>query len=63
MEDDAKAAFGIGPGDGSCFVAHEIARATLKAVFVVKQNTAITSWYKEICWAGHDTFAGCATAA
>lgn len=61
MEDDAKAAFGIGPGNCSCFVADEIARAALKAVFVVKQNAAITRWHKEICRASHDAFTGCAT--
>ena len=61
MEDDAKAAFGIGPGNCSCFVADEITRAALKAVFIVKQNAAIAGWYKEICRACDDTFTGCAT--
>ena len=63
MEDDAKAAFGVGPGDGTCFVAHEVASAALKAVFVVKQNAAIARWNEQICWTGNDTFTGCAAAA
>ena len=61
MEDDAKAAFGIGPGNCSCFVADEITRAALEAIFIVKQNAAIAGWYKEICRASHDAFTGCAT--
>ena len=56
MEDDAVAAFGVGPGDGSCFIADEIARAALKAVFVVEQNAAITGWNKKVCWASHNAF-------
>jgi len=61
MEDDAVAAFGVGPGDGSCLIADEIARAALKAVFVVKQNTTIAGRNKKICWASHDTFTSCTT--
>ena len=61
MEDDAVAAFGVGPGDGSCFIADEIARAALKAVFVVEQNATVTGGNKKVCWARHDTFTGCAT--
>ena len=56
MEDDAVAAFGVGPGNGSRLVADEIARAALKAVFVVKQDAAITGGNKKICWARHNAF-------
>ena len=61
MEDDAVAAFGVGPGDGSCFIADEIARAALKAVFVVEQDAAVAGGDKKVCWARHNTFTGCAT--
>ena len=56
MEDDAKAAFGIGPGNCSCFVADEITRAALKAVFVVEQNAAVAGGNKKVCWARHNAF-------
>jgi len=61
MEDNAVAAFGVGPGNGAFFVADEITRATFEAVFVVKQNTTIAGRNKKICWASHDTFTSCTT--
>ena len=57
MEDDAVAAFGVGPGDGSGLIADEIARAALKAVFVVEQNTAVAGGDKKVCWARHNALA------
>jgi len=54
MEDDAVAAFRVGPGDGSRFIADEVARSALKAVFVVEQNAAIASGNKKVCWARHN---------
>ena len=56
MEDDAVAAFGVGPGDGSCLVADEIARATFKAVFIVEQDATVTGGNKKVCWASHNAF-------
>ena len=56
MEDDAVAAFGVGPGDGSRLVADEIARAALKAVFVVEQDAAVAGGDKKVCWARHNAF-------
>ena len=53
MEDDAVAAFGVGPGNGSRLVADEIARAALKAVFVVEQDAAVAGGDKR--FAGHAT--------
>ena len=61
MEDNAVAAFGVGPGNGAFFVADEITRTTFEAVFVVKQNATIAGWNKKICGASHDTFTSCAT--
>ena len=57
MEDDAVAAFGVGPGNGSCLIADEIARAALKAVFVVEQDAAIAGGDKKVCWARHNALA------
>ena len=56
MEDDAVAAFRVGPGDGSRLVADEIARAALKAVFVVEQDAAVAGGDKKVCGARHNTF-------
>ena len=56
MEDDAVAAFGVGPGNGSRLVADEIARTALKAVFVVEQNAAVAGGNKKVCWARHNAF-------
>ena len=61
MEDDAVAAFGVGPGNGSRLVADEVARSALKAVFVVEQNAAIARGDKKVCWARHNTFTRCAS--
>ena len=54
MEDDAVAAFGVGPGNGSRLVADEIARTALKAVFVVEQNAAVAGGNKKVCRARHN---------
>ena len=54
MEDDAVAAFRVGPGNGSRLVADEIARAALKAVFVVEQNAAVARGNKKVCRARHN---------
>ena len=61
MEDDAVAAFGVGPGNGSRLVADEIARTALKAVFVVEQNAAVARGNKKVCWASDNTFTRCAS--
>ena len=61
MEDDAVAAFGVGPGDCAGFVADEIARSAFKTVFVVEQNATIAGWNKKVCGASHDTFTSCAS--
>ena len=61
MEDDAVAAFGVGPGDGSRLVADEIARAALKAVFVVEQDAAVAGGDKKVCGASDNTFSCCAS--
>jgi hypothetical protein len=61
MEDDAVAAFGVGPGNGSRLVADEIARAALKAVFVVEQNAAVARGDKKVCGASNNTFTCCAS--
>ena len=57
MEDDAVAAFRVGPGNGSRLVADEIARTALKAVFVVEQNAAVAGGNKKVCWACHNALA------
>ena len=54
MEDDAVAAFGVGPGDGSGLIADEITRAAFEAVFVVKQNATVAGGNKKVCWACHN---------
>jgi len=57
MEDDAVAAFGVGPGDSAFFVADEITRAAFEAVFVVKQNATVAGGNKKVCWACHNALA------
>lgn len=56
MENDAESTLGVGPGDGTLFVADHVAGSAFEAVLVIEQDSAVTGWDKEVGRAGHDTF-------
>src|SRR5262249_62318838 len=54
MEDDAVAAFGVGPRDGALDVADEVAPAALEALLVVEEDAAGGGGHEEVGRARHD---------
>lgn len=63
MEHDAVSTLGVRPTNGAFFVAHEVTRATFKALFVVEHDAPSRCGDKKIRRAGNDAGLSCAAIA
>src|ERR1019366_350731 len=58
VEDDAVAAIGVGPGDGTLVVADHVAGPTLETLLVVEEDAAVGRGSEEVGRAGRDAAPG-----
>src|SRR5664279_5663593 len=58
VEDDAVAAVGVGPGDGTLVVADHVAGPTLETLLVVEEDAAVGRGREEVGRAGRDAAPG-----